>query len=183
MKLIAPVAISMMSLLLVLSGAANAATAWFFDGQCYDSRVKWGTMDEDLGTESGDPIHCDKAVLLVLKNGRNLVNFSTGRGVLGFAGGGIDRQSHPTITLLPVDRIYPIRDLQGMTSKEAIESGANREGALDGAEGFCFFGTKQFETSKELSCVSKYEVGNKKTVYSIKMKVRKVTKNANFSEP
>ena len=36
--------------------------------------------------------------------------------------------------------------------------------------------------SRGLSCGSKYEDGNKKTVYSINMKVRKVTKHANFPD-
>jgi hypothetical protein len=65
---------------------ASAATAWFFDGQCYNSHVKWGTLDQDLTKEAGDPIHCDKAILIELRNGRKLINFTTGRGVFGFRG-------------------------------------------------------------------------------------------------
>lgn len=128
--------------------------------QCYDSRVKWGTLDEDLTKESGDPIHCNMAILLEFRNGRKLISFLTGRGLLGFAGEGIDRETD--MTTFPIDRIHPIRDVKGMSSDEIIASEARGEGALEGAEGVCMFETKEFKTSKGLSCVSKYESDNKK---------------------
>lgn len=127
---------SLLLLEFLCRSSASAATAWLFDGQCYNSHVKWGTLDEDLTKEAGDPIHCDKAVLIELRNGRKLINFTTGRGVLGFAGPGIDRQVNPTMAVLPIDRIYPIRDIQGMSRNEVVAGGAKREGALEGAEGF-----------------------------------------------
>jgi hypothetical protein len=179
MKRIQVLAIAI-SMLISASCRAGAATAWFFQGQCYDARVKWGTLDEDLRDEQGDPIHCLRAVLLELRNGRKLVNFITGRGILGFAGSGIDRETNPSLSIIPLDRIYPILDVEGMNSREAIEQSS--KSGLDGAEGFCFF-DKEIGHTSELSCVSKYESSNKKTVYSIKMKVQSVTKKANFPEP
>jgi hypothetical protein len=166
---------------LVSCTSASAATAYFFKGQCHDSRVKVGTLDADLRVEAGDPIHCETAVLIELKNGRKLMQFLTGLGVLGFAGGTLDRSTNPTLTLLPIDRLYPIRDL-GTSSDEQFETASKGEGALDGAEGFCFFEPKDLARVRSLSCVSKYVHGDIRTVHSIQMNVRKVDKTIKFPD-
>lgn len=98
------------------------------------------------------------AVLFELKNGRKLMQFVTGLGVLGFAGAVLDR-TNPTMTLLPIDRLHPIRDI-GTSSDEQLARASTGEGALDGAEGSCFFEAKDLMAVKAIACVSKYENGN-----------------------
>ena len=103
-----------------LSSNVEAKPTWFFKGSCHDSRVKRGNSTTDLTLEAGDPIHCDLAILSFLKNGRILLQFHTGIGILGFAGPVFDRKSNPNVANIPIDRIYPIRDL-GMKSPEILD--------------------------------------------------------------
>jgi hypothetical protein len=42
---------------------------------------------------------------------------------------------------------------------------------------------KELSAVKELSCVSKYEHGNMKTVHAVRMKVTRVTKKNDFPDP
>ena len=158
-----------------ISRSANAMTVWFFEGRCFKSYLKWGTPNDDLRKEAGDPITCEKAVLGQLPNGRVLMQFVTERGVLGFSGGGIDRETNPTMSILPVDRILPIRDY-GQDTNEILKRSARGEGALNGAEGFCFFQSKDIDSSTQLSCTSKWEQGNKKVVYKVLMNITKASK-------
>ena len=161
---------------------AQAATAYFFSGTCRDSRVKIGKLEDDLAKEPGDPIHCDVAVLLELKNGRKLMQFVTGIGALGFSGATLDQNTNPNMVILPVDRLYPVRDL-GTTAEEQLKRSSQAEGAIDDVEGYCFFQPKKLARVTSLSCVTKYEKRGIKTVHSIKMDVRKVTRKTNFPDP
>ena len=167
------------SLILItpLSGLAEAAPAWFFKGQCKDSRVKRGDVSDDLRVQSGDPIHCDVAVLMILRNGRILLQFHTGTGVLGFAGPLLDRQTNKNnVAGIPVDKIYPIRDL-GMTPQEIFKNSTRSEGVLDqGVEGICLLNNKDLKLVRNISCISKYEMDNKKTVYRVDINVTNVDK-------
>jgi hypothetical protein len=160
----------------------KADTMWFFEGNCHDSRVKWGTISDDMTKETGDPIHCNKAVLIELANGRKLMQFVTGLGVLGFSGREIDKVTNDKMSFIPIDTIHPIRDL-GTKSDEIYDRSSKGEGMLRGVEGFCFFQAKDIKSSDSVSCVSKYENGNKKAVYSVQMKVSKVSKKLILPAP
>jgi hypothetical protein len=148
---------------------------WFFDGKCYNSRLKIGTPEDDMTKDAGDPISCKVAVLMELDNGRKLVQFVTGTGPLGFSGNEIDKVTNDKMAILPINRILPVRDM-GTDPKEIYRRSSRGEGILDGAEGFCFFGAKDIKSSDGISCISKYEKGHKKMVYSISMKVTHVEK-------
>lgn len=161
---------------------AKADTMWFFEGECHDSRVKWGTPVDDMSKEPGDPIHCDKAVLMELANGRKLMQFVTGLGVLGFSGREIDKVTNDKMAFIPIDTIHTIRDL-GTKSGEIYDRSSKGEGMLRGVEGFCFFQAKDIKSSDSVSCVSKYEHDNKKAVYSVQMKVNKVSKKLLLPTP
>jgi len=166
----------------VLAAApSQAATAWFIDGKCKQSYLKRGTPSDDLTQEEGDPISCNKVSIMALKNGRKLVQFVTGTGVLGFSGWEFDTTTNKTMLIVPVDRIMPVRDL-GTETSEIMRRSAQGEGVLNGAEGFCMFDTKRIEAAKQMTCVSKHEVGNKKVVYKIEMDIRKVKKEPNFPD-
>jgi len=166
---------------LMISRAANAMTMWEFDGRCFESYSKGGTPYDDLTKKAGDTITCEAAVLMELPNGRLLMQFVTGRGVLGFSGGGIDKETDPTMAILPIDRILPVRDF-GTNPDEIYRRSARGEGILNGAEGFCMFQSKDIQNSKELSCASKWEQGKRKVVYKVVMSV-KSTKKSFFMPP
>jgi len=166
------------SLAIVYSSPAAAAIGWFFKGQCYDSYLKSGSTNADLRDFPPDVIRCEVAVLTELKNGRKLMNFVSGRGVLGFSGSVIGPLPNRNTLGIPIDRIYPIRDL-GMDASEILKRASEGEGALKNADGFCFFepGVNLAKT-KNLSCISKFEDEKRKIVYRVLMKVDHVNRRA-----
>jgi len=166
---------------LAVATPSHAATAWFIDGRCKQSYLKRGTPTDDLSKEAGDPISCDKVFMIALKNGRKLVQFSTGTGVLGFAGSEFDAKTNKTMLIMPIDRILPVRDL-GKDAAEIVQRGSRGEGALNGAEGFCFFDKKQLDKITGMSCVSMHQQGDRKVVYKIEMDVTRVKREDNFPD-
>ena len=102
---------------------------------------------------AGEPISCNQAVFMSLPNGRKVINFlkGGGTGLLGFSGELLDQKNNPKLLALPVDRIYPIRDL-GATPEEICRRGSAGEGVLDHAQGFCFFSSHDLVDTDELSC-------------------------------
>lgn len=160
---------------------SHAATAWFMDGKCKASYLKRGTPSDDLTLEEGEPISCKKLSVIALKNGRKVVQFVTGTGVLAFSGTEFDTTTNKKMLVVPIDRIHPVRDL-GTEPAEIMRRSAQGEGVLEGAEGYCFFQTKKIETSKEMSCVAMHEIGNKKVVFKVQMDIRKAVKEANFPD-
>jgi len=161
--------------------SSSAATAWFLDGKCKESYLKRGTPTDDLTQEAGDPISCKKLSVIALKNGRKIVQFVTGTGVLGFAGSEFDTTTNKAMLIIPIDRILPVRDL-GTEATEIMRRSSQGEGVLDGAEGFCMFDSKRIEKAKQMTCISMHERGNKKVVYRMMMDIRKATKDANFPD-
>src|SRR5687768_4996153 len=118
---------------------ASAATAWIYNGPCKDGSLKRGKTTDDLRSVGGETISCNQAILMELKNGRKLIHFNTKDGTpLGFAGPIFDTKTNPKILIVPLDRIYPVRDF-GKDPKEIMRRTGAGEGVLDGAKGFCFF--------------------------------------------
>ena len=161
---------------------ASAATIWMFDGNCVNSRLKIGLPADDLTMQPGDPISCKSANLMELQYGRVLVNFVTGTGVLGFAGSGFDSRTNPKLLLASVDRIHPVRDF-GSDAKEILRRSGNGEGVLNDAEGVCIFEPKNLAKVTSFVCVGNHvEPTGLRRVYTVEMRVKKVTKNTNFPD-
>jgi|1186.fasta_scaffold158393_2 hypothetical protein len=95
---------------------------------------------------------------------------TVGKQPLGFAGGSLDRKTNPKLLIMPLDRIYPVRDL-GTDPAEIYRRSASGEGVLQGAEGFCFFDSHQLPAAKSVSCVAKHESGNDKIIYRVEMEL------------
>jgi len=163
------------SILNSIGSTADGMTIWFFEGRCSESFSKLGSPKDDLGKKVGEPISCEKAVLADLPNGRVMMQFVTQHGVLGFAGAGINKDIHPKMAILIVDKILPAADF-GSDINEIIRRSATREGVLNGAEGFCFIPEKDIIGSMSVSCTGKWEQGDKKVVYKITMDVTKPIK-------
>jgi hypothetical protein len=157
------------------AAAERSVGVWFFQGLCEDSYLWKGAPMEDMTNSPGDAISCKRAFLMEVPNGRNLMSFVTGASGTRFAGGALDPKTNPKLLIMPIDRIHPARDL-GTIPSEIYRRAASGEGALDGAEGFCFFSSHKLAATEELSCVAKHTSGNNKTVYRIKMEIKKVDK-------
>jgi len=169
------------SFIVLAAAPSQAATAWFLEGKCKESYSKRGAPTDDLTQEDGDPISCKMLSVMALKNGRKLVQFVTGTGVLGFSGPEFDTTTNKKMLIVPIDRIIPVRDL-GTDPSEIMRRSSQGEGVLDGAEGFCMFSTKRIETSKQMTCVTKHERGNRKVVYKVQMDIRKAEKKTDFPD-
>lgn len=141
-----------------------------FKGTCLDSKIKWGLIEEDLTAAPGDPVSCDAAIFMSLPNGRRMMQFVTGRGLLGFAGSELARDESDGSLMLSIDRIHPIRDL-GNDPDEIYRRGRSGEGVLEGAEGVCIFSADDIKSSTYVACIGKHEAGNKKTVFTVRMNV------------
>ena len=163
---------------------ASAADTWFFDGRCHESYLKSGATTADLTKEAGQSLRCEKAVVNEFKNGRKLINFATDDGVVGFAGPILDRRTNPKMTIMPIDTIYPRRDLgaiEDKTLQEAFENALKVVEPLRGAKGYCFFDTKDFLKVTAISCASEIQLGEKRSVYSVHMTIEKIkTSNLGF---
>ena len=152
------------------SATPTEAQTWFFTGKCEDSRVKRGSLSEDPRIQVGDKINCDIAIVSILTDGRLLVQFRTGLGVLGFAGAVLDETTYDTPSI-PIETIYPIRDL-GMSKEEILQNSLQREGALtDGVEGICLLGSENFKSMRKMTCTAKHEVAEHGSVYSITINI------------
>jgi hypothetical protein len=156
------------------NSSAEAAPTWFFKGKCEESRVKRGSVSEDLRPQLGDRINCEVAVFAKLKNGRAMIQFVTGTGVLGFAGSSIEETADGKS--LQIDRLYPIRDL-GIKYDQVLRNSTSGEGVLsEGIEGVCVFLGPKFETVRTIICTAKHEVADHREVYSVTMNVIRGTR-------
>ena len=159
---------------------ALAADSWLFDGRCHESYLKSGATTADLTKEAGQSLRCEKAVVSEFKNGRKLINFATDDGVVGFAGPILDRGTNPKMMILPIDTIYPRRDL-GAIEDKTLQNALKGVEPLRGAKGYCFFDAKDFLKVTAISCASEIQLGEKRSVYSVHMTIEKIkTFNSGF---
>jgi hypothetical protein len=114
-----------------------------------------------------------------LDNGRKLIQFAEKRDTqstpLGFSGSNYEPQGK--MIRMAIDRMYPRRSL-GATPEETFAG--SMSGAVNNAEGFCFFSTRDFRSADGVSCVSKIEDGKTKIVFKVDFAITNVTFKPNM---
>jgi hypothetical protein len=104
------------------------------------------------------------------------MQFHTGTGVLGFAGPFLNETTDDT-TYLPIDKIYPVRDL-GLSADEILKNSASGEGVIvDGVDGICTLNGSNFKHVRKIKCIAKHEIAQHKSVYSVTIDVSRVTRH------
>jgi hypothetical protein len=147
--------------------SSAAGRTFVYDAACEGSYIKEGEQSEDLTTRQGKPLSCDYVILSLLANGNILFQLGEKRSnvtPLGFGGDGWDVEMSAKLLTMPLRRLYLPH-----------ASNPAKPQVLEGVSGVCFVeGEANLRTLREIACSAKFEIGTRKVIYHISLKILSV---------